>query len=536
MTPFFAYNFSGVVGKGVKPVINVSGRRCGLILAILLLAACGASSISPKSGEIFEARGGGRWFPAERDELRRMVDRFLSESPAVAVDSTPRVLIVPHAGYVYSGPVAGAGFRAVQGRKYDAVIVLGFTHRYAFPGVAVFDRKGYRTPLGTSRIATKLGRRILDAVPSSRAFLTPFDGEHSAENELPFVQRALSGTPVLPLLMGRLSGTPWRLFVRELGRILAEENVLLVVSTDLSHYHPLAVAEVMDTKTITAAAALDFDRLRELFSRGEGEACGAMPVLTAVAAMKEAGGFRGRIVRYGTSASAPDGDPKAVVGYAAIVFWKENDEKGSGKEATAMSEREPQSQPAEGRGGEAEKLTPEERRTLLRYAREVLEAKVQGLDEPAPPAATGHLAQHRGAFVTLKYNGRLRGCIGQFTPDQPLVKTIREMTIAAAFRDNRFRPVDRMELGGIEIEISVLTPPRKVSGPEEIVLGRDGIIVRQGFRSGTFLPQVATETGWSVEEFLSNCAAHKAGLPPDAWKHGAEILTYQAEVFSEGEL
>lgn len=181
-------------------------------------------------------------------------------------------------------------------------------------------------------------------------------------------------------------------------------------------------------------------------------------------------------------------------------------------------------------------LSETDRQTLLRVARETLEARLRGDARPAAPAGTDALEAPCGAFVTLKNRGRLRGCIGTFTARRPLRETVQEMA-EAALRDPRFlaNPVTAGELPQIDVELSVLSPLEKTSDPMgEIELGRDGIYIDAGVRSGCFLPQVATETGWSKEEFLANCCSHKAGLPPDAWK-SPEVTVYrfEAEVFGE---
>jgi len=180
------------------------------------------------------------------------------------------------------------------------------------------------------------------------------------------------------------------------------------------------------------------------------------------------------------------------------------------------------------------------RKTLLRIARATLEAHLALRPRPAPPASAGAaLSCACGCFVTLKNRGALRGCIGTFTARGPLHQTVREMA-GAVLRDPRFldRPVTAGELEGLRIEISVLSPLEKVKDPlAEIELGRHGICIDGPLGSGCFLPQVATETGWTKEEFLSHCASGKAGLPPDAWKRpGVTVYRFEAEVFGEEDI
>lgn len=178
-------------------------------------------------------------------------------------------------------------------------------------------------------------------------------------------------------------------------------------------------------------------------------------------------------------------------------------------------------------------LTKEQKEKIIGIARETLNCYLSGKDLPPLRVEDPVLWEKRGVFVTLKKGEDLRGCIGYIQPVRPLCEAVREVAIQSATEDPRFPPVTYDELNEINIEISVLTVPKRVN-PEDIVLGRDGVIVKRGYRQGVFLPQVADETGWSKEEFMSNLCLHKAGLPPDSWKQpGTEIYTFQAEVFGE---
>lgn len=181
-------------------------------------------------------------------------------------------------------------------------------------------------------------------------------------------------------------------------------------------------------------------------------------------------------------------------------------------------------------------LSEAARRSLLRVAREAVAAGLEGRD---PCAAAGReeveepeLRDRAGAFVCLKAGGSLRGCIGTFEPRGPLARTVADMAHCAAFRDPRFAPLAPRELAGLAIEISVLTPLRRIEGPAEVEVGRHGLCIEQGRCRGVLLPQVATEQGWDRETFLAQ-TCRKAGLPPDAWKRGAELYVFEADVFGE---
>jgi AmmeMemoRadiSam system protein A len=179
-------------------------------------------------------------------------------------------------------------------------------------------------------------------------------------------------------------------------------------------------------------------------------------------------------------------------------------------------------------------LSDATRQALLRTAREAIAAAVHGRAYD-PPQLPEDAQVPAGAFVTVHQGGQLRGCIGQIEARQPLAAAVVQCAISAATRDPRFPPMSPGELeAGTELEISVLTPMERVTAPEQIEVGRDGLLVQQGYRSGLLLPQVATEWGWDRDTFLAH-TCRKAGLPQDAWKHGAEIFKFQAEIFSERE-
>ena len=181
-------------------------------------------------------------------------------------------------------------------------------------------------------------------------------------------------------------------------------------------------------------------------------------------------------------------------------------------------------------------MTDQQKRQLLRIARQAADAALRGLPVPQDVPEDPALHEPRGAFVTLHNRGELRGCIGRFEPVDPLYLTVRNMAVAAATEDPRFRmyPVTAVELTRIDIEISVLSPLVKTDNPLSLQLGTHGVYIRQGYAAGCFLPQVATETGWSKEEFLSYCCASKAGMNPDAWKQpDTDVYLFTADIFHE---
>ncbi|MDE2008594.1 MAG: AmmeMemoRadiSam system protein A [Candidatus Omnitrophica bacterium] len=210
------------------------------------------------------------------------------------------------------------------------------------------------------------------------------------------------------------------------------------------------------------------------------------------------------------------GDHSRVVGYGAVIFYDH-----------LLGQADPPDDAAAA-------LSPAEKSELLKIARESVESYVRTGKAPQITTKDPRLNETQGAFVTLTEHGALRGCIGNIIGREPLSATVRDMAVAAASHDPRFSPVAAAELKDISIEISVLSAPRRVKDASQIQLGRHGVIVNRGGHQGVFLPQVARETGWNKEEFLSELCAQKAGLPPDAWKDPKTALyVFTADVFAE---
>jgi AmmeMemoRadiSam system protein B/AmmeMemoRadiSam system protein A len=473
----------------------------------------------PPKEKVHACAGAGQWFPADADRLKQMVDAFLSGSGA-EIPRPPVALIAPHAGYEYSGTVAGRGYATLKGRSYKRVIILGPSHQAAVRGASVLRADVYETPLG--RIPVDAGARdALLKCPVVREQPAAHAGEWSVENQLPMLQRALKDFAIVEVIVGVMTPAE-RAALAETLRGLADAGTLLVVSTDFTHYGPRfgyvpfkdRVAECLadlNDKAVAKILDLDANGWDRFIAETGDTVCGQAAVGLLLDVLQGWGDVEGKRLAYDTSGRIT-GDWENSVTYASVVFW---------------------------RTGKAAYLKGPEKQTLLRLARDVLgeflKTGKSALDESRYDL-TEVLKRPGAAFVTLKNRGRLRGCVGTFLPQAPLYQTVAEMARAAA-QDFRFRgdPVTPAELGDIDIEISVLTPLEKVGDPlKDIELGRHGIYIEGEGRSGCFLPQVAAETGWSKEQFLSYCAAEKAGLAPDAWKKpGVTVYRFEAYVFGE---
>jgi AmmeMemoRadiSam system protein B/AmmeMemoRadiSam system protein A len=490
----------------------------------------------------------GQFYTANPEELRREITAFMDAAVVPAIDGEVVAIVSPHAGYQYSGQVAAYGYRLVRGASYDAVVVISPSHVEYFPYASIFPGEAYETPLGDIPVAAELAKLI--ASKSSLVKLDmrghevrPFQrSEHSLEVQLPFLQVALAGFKLVPIVMGDQSVET----VKALGGALAEalkgKRILIVASSDLSHFYTDRKARSLDGVFQNRLREFDPDKLLRDLSTKAAEACGGGPVAAAMIAAKSLGATKCIVLDYANSGEVT-GDTANVVGYVSAAMVKENRPAGDGPGTRSAGLKKPRSAtdaPAgasESTGPRSEAgLTRDDKIYLLKLARSVIEAECAGRKYVIPPAPSPVMNEKRGAFVTLKESGQLRGCIGYIEAMKPLVTTIEEMAKAAAFNDYRFSPVQAREVPALEIEISVLSPITEVTDPTAIVVGKHGLIMTRGRNRGLLLPQVPIEWGWDRETFLAQTCI-KAGLSEDAWKQkGTKIECFTADVFSEKEL
>lgn len=454
----------------------------------------------------------GTWYPADPDALAHEVDRLLErrESPPAAGSGDLVGLVVPHAGYRYSGACAGAGFARARGLSPGRVAVLAPSHYGAFHGFSVPDYQAFRTPLGDVEV-DEGACAALRSHPLAAARNEAHAREHAIELQLPFLQRAVGEFRLVPVLVGSADETELAEFASRLRAVLEAES-LLVTSTDFTHYGEGFGYRPFEERIEEGLRRLDegaIERLLRLdpgglaaYQRETGiTACGLRPMQLMLHALPAAA--RAERVEYYTSGHLT-GDWDHCVSYAAVAFY---------------------------RG--AETARPEaDRGALLARARRAI-AQALGRAAGDPPAASPGGAPAGGLFVTLRdAAGELRGCIGTVEPGLSLDAAVSEYAVRSALEDPRFPPLAGRELDTITIEISVLHAPRDVADPAAIEPGRHGVILEKGRHRALFLPQVAVEQGWGREELLDHLAA-KAGLPPDAWREGARLQVFTAESFAE---
>ncbi len=483
---------------------------------VLLLMVLMAFSTQSWGDMIKEPNVAGGFYSADPKELSDSIDYLKQSTGPVPTDRKVLIAIAPHAGYPYSGPVAAYTFKAIGHIHYKTVVVIGPSHYFPFEGISVWPRGGFKTPLGIVPVDDDFAQSLLKENSKFQFLPQVFEREHAIEVELPFLQKTFDSVRIVPILMGDPDPQVCRDLAVALDKLIGQrDDVLILISSDMSHYYTYDVANRMDALTLQAIKAIDPKKFFEGCISRKMEMCGFVPVTTALIFAKLRGIKHVEVLKHANSGDT-SGDKSRVVGYSSVIFY--SDLLGTSK--------------SQDDGVKA--LSSAEKKELLKIARNSIETFVKTGKAPDITIKDARLNEIEGAFVTIRKHGVLRGCIGNIIGQEPLYETVRDMAVAAASQDPRFTPLTAAELNGIDLEISVLSKPRRVKDASEIQLGKHGVIVSEGGHQGVFLPQVADETGWSKEEFLAQLCSQKAGLPPDAWKDpNTSLYVFTADVFAE---
>ncbi len=505
----------------------------GLNLALLMGFFCFATACQANKGsdtDVREPAVAGKFYPESAAMLKLAIEKFLHDAVPIKVKN-PIAIIVPHAGYIFSGQICADGFKQVSNQKYDVIVILGTNHTSSdFQKISLYPGDGFRTPLGVAPVEKNIISLLKKADPADCTLdKSLHESEHSIEVMVPFIQVVFPRAKIVPVIVGSADMQMCTRFGQALAKVLKNKRALIVASSDLSHYPSAADANIVDRETLAAIAKLDPAALRATvqahmdrrISNFGTSACGEAPVMAAMAAAKSLGATHGLIVSYANSGDTSVGERSRVVGYGTVVLTAEGEEKNISVSAPTPA-------------AVSAPLTSADKKVLLAFARETLSRLFLTDTVPLARNFNSTLQQPRGAFVTLRKRGELRGCIGRMIGDEPLGKIVGAMAIQAAFNDGRFHPLAADELNDIEIEISVLTPMKQVGGAADIVIGRDGVVLSKDGHHAVFLPQVAMEQGWNREELLDNLC-RKAGLETGCWKEKAQFSTFQAVVFGESQ-
>jgi MEMO1 family protein len=499
-------------------------------LSLLLLPGCQSGFRVVQGGDSIPRPPAvaNQFYPGDAVLLRKAVEQFLHDAlPPTA--ETPQVLVVPHAGYIFSGQIAADAYRQAAGKDYDTVVILGTNHTVpGFHKVALSPSSGFQTPLGVMPVDVQAIQQLLKECSDCVADNAPHSREHSIEVQVPFIQVAIPKARIIPVVVGEPDLALCTRFGKILSEALKNRKALIIASSDLSHYPDASGAKEADPATLKAILKLDPASFQESLVQGMNrgtrnlstQACGEASIMVALAASKSMGPSHGRIISYANSGDTLMGESDRVVGYGAVALFAgpgRNDLSGLNQVVLPAKHTS---------------LQAEDKKALLQFARQTLLRYFNSQTTPLPRGLNPTVYQPLGVFVTLKKGGDLRGCIGNLTANGPLHRQVGVMALQAAFNDHRFTPLQPEELSRIEIEISVLSPMQSIANPSSIVLGRDGVVISKKGHSAVFLPQVATEQGWSREEMLGHLC-RKAGLSPDAWKEGTRFEIFQADVFHE---
>lgn len=501
-----------------------------------------------------EMRYAGSWYEGNAEKLKAEIESFLDKAIPIPdssscarinavsrkIDRPILAIVSPHAGYVYSGQTAAFAYRAAMesrseklGNEVRRVFVLGPSHHMAVRGVVLPHCDSFATPFGKMEIDAELIGE-LKTYPLFSINAEAHRIEHSLELQIPFIKHCFPKASLVPLIIGHLEDEGEARMIAEILKGFVSKHDLVVVSSDFTHYgpryeytpfganQPEKIAK-LDGEAFENISALDLEGFRNFLDRTHDTICGMYPcqVLLAMLPISAAG----CAVNYANSRDITPDEKENSVSYLAIAFpgnlWSEN--PSIVREASEII-----------------KLSEQEKSTLLTLARKTIEVFVKEKRMSTPAefnlVITESMKECFGVFVTLtekpegedaESHGDLRGCIGGIYPIKPLWKAVQENAIAAASRDPRFSPVIETELDGLNIDINILTPPRRVASYNDIVIGRDGIILSKNRQQAVFLPQVAVEWNWTLAETLSQLA-QKAGLDRDDWRDACKFDVFQS--------
>ncbi len=416
----------------------------------------------------------GLYYPASASQLRAMIETLVDEK---AEKEEVIGLVMPHAGYPYSGPVAGAAISRVKFK--DTFIIMGPSHTGMGKPFSIMTEGVWETPLGEVEIDSELAGRILAASKNLQEDYLAHQQEHAVEVQIPFLQYFKPDIRIVPIVLAYADPAAYKEIGREIGRVLKEMNkeAVIIASGDMTHYESQESAEKKDSQAIEAILNLDEDELTRRYEELNISMCAHGPAVCLISAAKELGATEVELVKYQTSGNTT-GDYSAVVGYAGIII-------------------------------RAVRMHP-----LVSLAKETVEAHIREGKSPPPPAGpTPEMKERAGVFVSIHKLGALRGCIGTFEPRQANVaEEVITNAVSSATEDPRFPPISPEELKDLDYSVDVLSKPEPVADVSHLDPKKYGVIVECGWRKGLLLPDLE---GVDTVDYQIDICRQKGGIDPD---------------------
>ncbi len=508
-----------------------------VLAATVGIATCCTAAVRPPAVA-------GMFYESSPFALDRQIETLLKKAPLTTPSGMLMAAVVPHAGYVFSGQCAASLYSLVVSGQYDRVFILCPAHHVALRGVSLPapSLSAYATPLGNVTI----DQAACEALRQQKGFVTSPAAEineHAIEVQLPFLQKTARTFKLVPLICGAIDPADIDAISDALIPYL-DGRTLVMASSDFTHYGPnyqftpftenaMPRLQQWLSEASSQIAALDYSGFNKHCMATHDTICGEIPIKILMNTLRRSGmSLSGKVTNMATSGEITRNHENSVF-YAAIAFFTKAPPSTGVKHQTRISEGTSVKEHRSGTWSPG--LSDTEKTTLFAIARDTLKwcvAGGRGRFDFAPYTITPLMKTNMATFVTLKIHRQLRGCIGSLTPVSALYMSVHENAVNAAMRDPRFSPVASNELSGITVDVSVLSPITDIDSPAAFKIGQQGIILEKGFHRAVYLPEVATEQGWSVEETLSSLSI-KAGLDPDAWKAGATFKVFESVVLSE---
>ncbi len=474
----------------------------------------------------------GQFYPKDKKILEKTVDDLLAKAPTGKIPGSIIGIVVPHAGYPYSGLTAAYAYKAVADQDITTVIMLGPTHRVFIQGFAVYGQGTWETPLGKVTIDETIAHAIIEKHPKIKNLPEAHSEEHSLEVQIPFLQRNFKDFKIVPIMSLEPTWEECQILAQAIAHAVKNKKVLILASSDLYHGYSYDACKKTDALTLSYLEKFDPEGLYNALKQDKAQACGGYPIVILMLVCKLLTADKCQILHQTNSNDVMAEKGGYCVGYASAVFYKSESKSQIDTDIPSKAKHD---KTTETKLTDTIQLTETEKKELLRIARATIENHITGKKIPEFKPLTEKLKEHYGVFVTLKKKGQLRGCIGYVQGIKPLYQAVSDMTIAASTEDPRFPRVSVDELKDLTIEITVMTPLRKIKNINEIQVGKHGLVIKRGYNQGLLLPQVATEENWDRETFLQH-TCWKAGLPQDAWKDKeTEIYIFSGTIFKEKE-